>query len=209
MTAMKKTEIAPRAGTGLVRTRRTRIARIIPSPPVAHPTRTWLRELLSPPPPHSYLAAGEQCLITTRLHWIVPLRTMVRAAGAMSLAGLGLMVLSFLTPGVFLLQAVLFLLTLAHTTYLFYSVLAWRADHIMVTDSRIIRVSGLITHTVDAMRLSKITDTTLTRPFLGRILDYGTIRIESSGQRQSLERIDYVPSPGEIYRATLAHLSAP
>ena len=127
----------------------------------------------------------------------------------MSLAGLLLMVLSVLAPGVFLLQAVLFLLTLAHTAYLFYSVLAWRADHIMVTDSRIIRVSGLITHTVDAMRLSKITDTTLIRPFLGRILDYGTIRIESSGQRQSLERIDYVPSPGEIYRATLAHLSAP
>jgi hypothetical protein len=79
----------------------------------------------------------------------------------------------------------------------------------MVTDRRIIRVSGLLNTTVDAVVLSQITDTTYHRSLIGRILDYGTLGIESAGQRQSLERLDFIPTPGAIYRATLAHLDLP
>jgi len=99
----KVTEIMARAGAELVPTPRARLARV-PAPglrhrPAVHPARAWLRELLSPPP-RSYLAAGERYRIATHLHWVVPLRAMTRAAGAMSLAGLLTMALAVLAPAV-------------------------------------------------------------------------------------------------------------
>jgi uncharacterized membrane protein YdbT with pleckstrin-like domain len=83
-------------------------------------------------------------------------------------------------------------------------VLRWRAEQIAVTDRRIIRLSGILTRTVDAAPLEQITDSTLRRSILGRILGFGSIRIETAGQKQALERMDFVPSPDALYRATLS-----
>ena len=207
--------LVPRAGTRLV-PRRARIAttRVPASPALpTHrrraPVHAWLRELLTPPEPHSYLADSEQCLISTRLHWTAPLRTMLRMGVKMSLTGTVLFILSYLAPGLLIIQIVLALAALSHTAYLGYVILLWRTDTIMVTDRRIIRVSGLLTLTADTVNLSQVTDATLHQSLPGRVLDYGTLRIESAGQRQSLERLDYLPAPGVIYRATLAHPHTP
>ncbi len=42
---------------------------------------------------------------------------------------------------------------------------------------------------VDAVPLSQITDSTLRCSLIGRILGYGTIRLETTGQKQALERL--------------------
>lgn len=85
-----------------------------------------------------------------------------------------------------------------------WCVLRWRAEQIAVTDRRIIRLSGILTRAVDAAPLEQITDSTLRRSILGRILGFGSIRIETAGQKQALERMDFVPSPDALYRATLS-----
>jgi len=120
----------------------------------------------------------------------------------MSLTGALMLVLGFLAPGAVILLAILVLAALSHSGYLGYLILRWRTDTIMVTDRRIIRVTGLLNLTADAVNLSQVTDATLHQSLIGRILDYGTLRIESAGQRQSLETLDYVPAPSAIYRAT-------
>ena len=51
------------------------------------------------------------------------------------------------------------------------------------------------------MPLSKVTDLTFERTAIGRALGYGTIIVESAGQIQALNRIDYVPNPQEVYEA--------
>jgi len=162
-----------------------------------------LRGLLSPPPPESYLGPGEQCVLSTRLHWLVPLRAMARAGVMMVGVGVLAMLLGVLAPGVLLLQLALWAAATAHTAYLGWCVLLWRARHIMVTDSRIVQVSGIFNLSVNSVHLSKITDVTYTRTLAGRVLNYGTLRIESSGQQQAVELLAFVPSPGTIYRAAL------
>ena len=51
------------------------------------------------------------------------------------------------------------------------------------------------------MPLSKVTDLTFERTLDGRMLGYGTIIVESAGQIQALNQINYMPRPEEIYEA--------
>jgi hypothetical protein len=51
------------------------------------------------------------------------------------------------------------------------------------------------------MPLTKVTDLTFQRNLGGRILGYGTVIVESAGQNQAFERINYIPRPGEVYEA--------
>ena len=193
-------EIVPRADTvELVPARNGSWAPVPQHHPVARAARAWLQECYSPAAPSSYLGPGELCLIRTHLHWLVPLRFVVQSAAMMPIA----ILLGFVAPSIWWLQIGLGLVAVAHQGYLFYRFLAWRTEQITVTDQRIIRTSGVFTTTVDAVNLDQITDSTYHRSFLGHVFNYGTVRIGSAGQNQALERIDFVPDPGEIYRATL------
>jgi hypothetical protein len=61
--------------------------------------------------------------------------------------------------------------------------------------------AGFIVHKVGMMPLSKVTDLTFERSIGGRILGYGTLIVESAGQIQALNRIDFMPRPEEVYEA--------
>jgi len=198
---MDDTEIVPRRAdtVELVPARKGWVpAPAAPGRRAARTARAWLRGCYSPPAPSSYLGAGERVRIRTHQHGIVPLLSVTQATAMTPLA----IVLGFAAPGVWI-QLGLALAAVGHQGYVFYRVLAWRTDQVIVTDQRIIRTSGVFTTTVDAVSLDQITDSTYHRSLIGHVFDYGTVRIGSAGRNQSLERIDYVPDPGEIYRATL------
>jgi len=145
-----------------------------------------------------YLGPGELCLIRTHLHWLVPLRSIAQAAAMMPVV----ILLGFAAPNVWWLQLGLALAAVAHQGFLFYRVLVWRTDQIIVTDQRLIRTSGVFTTTVDAVNLEQITDSTYHQSLPGHVLNYGTVRIGSAGANQTLRTITFVPSPSAIYRAT-------
>jgi len=165
----------------------------------ARTARAWLRETHTPADPRTYLGAGERVRIRTHLHWLVPLRSIVSAAAMMPLA----ILLGFKAPNIWWLQIGLGLVAVAHQLFLLYRFLVWRTEQIIVTDQRIVRTSGVFTTRIDAVHLDQITDSTYHRGLIGHVLGYGTCRLGSAGQNQSLERVDYVPRPGDIYRATL------
>ena len=194
------TEIVPRADTvELVPTRKGWVpAPAAPGRRAARTARAWLRETYTPADARTYLGDGERVRIRTHQHWIVPLRGIAQATAMMPVA----ILLGFVAPGVWWIQLALALAAVGHQLFLFYRFLAWRTDQLIVTDQRIIRTSGVFTTTVDAVNLDQITDSTYHRSFLGHVFNYGTVRIGSAGQNQALERIDFVPAPGEIYRAT-------
>ncbi|MDQ3153885.1 MAG: PH domain-containing protein [Actinomycetota bacterium] len=200
-------ELVPRAGTELVPAPGTRITHRTGAALRTHTrsARGWLRDRLTPPSADAYLAAGELALIRTRRHWIMPLLTMAKAGGTMTAATILVSILAYLAPTATLIQVGVALAAITHTAFLGWSVLQWRTDHLLVTDRRIIRVHGIITLTVDAVALSQITDTTCCQSLPGRILGYGTIRIQSAGQAPAIDRLDYIPSPAAIYRAALDH----
>jgi len=165
----------------------------------AQTARAWLRETYTPADARTYLGTGERVRIRTHQHWLVPLRSVLQSMAMVPVA----ILLGFVTPSVWWLQIGLALTAVGHQGYLLYRFLAWRTEQIIVTDQRIVRTSGVVTTRVDAVNLEQITDTTYHRSLIGHIFNYGTVRVGSAGQNQSLERIDYVPDPGEIYRATL------
>ena len=168
-------------------------------PRSVHPVRAWLWALIVPAPVHSYLAPGEQCLIATRRHWAAPLWRLARGGGMMTVIG----VLTFLVPGFLLVQLALLLAALAHTAWIGWCILDWRVEQIAVTDSRLIRLSGIISTTVDTVPLAKITDLSLRRTIPGRILGYGSLAVETAGQKGGIDRLTFVPSPSAVYCAML------
>ena len=188
----KSTEIMPRRAELVPR----RVQPPLPSrrPPVH---RTWLRDLFVPAPVHRHLAPGERCLIATRRHWVVPLWRLARGGGMMTVIG----VLTFLLPGFLLVQLALLLAALAHTAWIGWCILDWRIEQVAVTDTRLIRVSGILTTTVDTVPLVEITDLSLRCSIPGRVLGYGQLRIETAGQNRTLDRLDFLPSP--VCRAVL------
>lgn len=80
-------------------------------------------------------------------------------------------------------------------------VVDWAVTRIVVTNKRLLEVSGFLSLQVLTMPHSKVTDYTLKQSFIGRVLDYGTIRVESAGQVQALEQLDYVRQAVLLYQA--------
>lgn len=186
---------------------RTRGGTWVPAPtrrrPVARAVRVWLRECFTTADPAFYLGPRELCMIRTRLHWVVPLKRIAQGAVMVPLAIALTLLATFLLPSVWWLQAGMWAATVVHQLWIVYLVVAWRVDEIIVTDRRLIRVHGVFTSTIDAVSLTKITDTSYHQSFLGHVFDYGSLRIETSGQTQAIERLEFVPAPVDVYQATL------
>jgi hypothetical protein len=49
------------------------------------------------------------------------------------------------------------------------------------------------------MPLAKVTDMSFQRSAMGRIFGYGEFILESAGQDQALNRVDYLPYPEQLY----------
>jgi uncharacterized membrane protein YdbT with pleckstrin-like domain len=80
-------------------------------------------------------------------------------------------------------------------------VIDWWVERIVITDQRVMMSTGIITQRLAMMPLRKVTDLTFQQTLLGRMLGYGTMVVESAGQIQALNRIEYMPKPDEIYEA--------
>jgi len=84
--------------------------------------------------------------------------------------------------------------------YLAYQVVQWRMDHFIVTNRRVLLVSGVLTKRTAVMPLLKVTDMTYQQTPVARMLRYGTFVFESAGQDQALSRVDYLPGgPRQLY----------
>ncbi|SKB09279.1 PH domain-containing protein [Aeromicrobium choanae] len=68
----------------------------------------------------------------------------------------------------------------------------WR-DVFVVTNWRVVRLSGVLTARVATMPINRILDMTMTRSVWGRALGYGHFVFESAAQEQGLREIKFVP----------------
>ncbi len=81
-----------------------------------------------------------------------------------------------------------------------WQILDWRIERFMVTNRRVLLISGILTRNVAIMPLMKVTDLTYQQSPLGRILNYGSFILESAGQQQALSRVDFLPQPAKRYQ---------
>ena len=154
-----------------------------------------------------YLAQNERIVLDVRHHYTALLRPFFDAVGVV----LGTLILGLaLSPnnGGDWIDTVLGLIAFYFVGRFLWRCWEWSVDRLVVTDRRIFEVSGLLTRKVGSMPLVMMTDMTYSRPVLGRILGYGSLRVESAGQDQGLSRLDHIPNPDEFYRTITGLVSA-
>ncbi|WP_016697552.1 PH domain-containing protein [Actinoalloteichus spitiensis] len=151
--------------------------------------------MLAPRDPDEYLLDSERRVIRVRRHW-ASMMWDVFEAGALLV---GLMLVSYLAPqDSALIQNLLWYGGLAVVLRFSYYVLEWWVERIVITDKRFMLTTGVFTTKVAMMPIGKVTDLTFQRTLGGRLLGYGTVVVESAGQVQGLDRIEYTPNPEEI-----------
>ncbi len=152
-----------------------------------------------------YLLPTETPEVVVRRHWASLVRSALIATAAFLL---GLFVLSFLAD-VQLFSVLGVLIVLGALAWFGWVVSDWYVERFVITDKRVLLITGLLTKRVAIMPLSKVTDLTYERSVPGRILGYGVFVMESAGQQQALSRIDYLPTPDVLYQQVSALLFGP
>jgi uncharacterized membrane protein YdbT with pleckstrin-like domain len=141
-----------------------------------------------------YLLPQEEQTVTIRRHPAMLLRYLIESFGALILAGVLTAVISNATA-----VTVVWVLWLMVVSRLAFKVFEWSDEYFAVTKVRVMLVHGIVTRRVDMMPLSKVTDLTVNRTIMGRMLGYGTLVLESAGQDQALSTVEYIPEPEAVY----------
>ena len=77
--------------------------------------------------------------------------------------------------------------------------LNWFVDYFVITSKRLLSTTGLFTRTINMMPLTKVTDMRFERTATGRLLGYGKFVVESAGQEQALQTVNFLPYPEQLY----------
>jgi uncharacterized membrane protein YdbT with pleckstrin-like domain len=144
-----------------------------------------------------YLLPHEQQVLMVRRHPAKLLRPVAEVFGGLILAGLLSKFFGSAAGGTALV--VVWWLWLLLLIRFVWKVAEWSVDYFVVTSKRMLSTTGLITRKVAMMPLGKVTDMSFQRSLLGRMLGYGEFILESAGQDQALQTVEYVPYPETLY----------
>jgi membrane protein YdbS with pleckstrin-like domain len=104
---------------------------------------------------------------------------------------------------------ILVLAWLAVLIWVAWQIADWWYDRFILTNKRVMVVSGIITRNVAMMPLQRVTDMKYVQSAIGRMLNYGTFELESAGQDQALRSIPHLPSPNELYLRIVEEMYEP
>ena len=152
-----------------------------------------------------YLAHGERVIFVLRRHAVVlkyPIGIWLLAVSA----GVGAGVLSRRWPHAGL-GAVGGWIVLAGAGVLGWKTWAWWVARYVITGERVLLIDGVLARRVRAVPLSKVTHTDFRRSFVGRILGYGTLSLDSPGSHNGLRELTSIPKPDELYRLVMSLVS--
>jgi uncharacterized membrane protein YdbT with pleckstrin-like domain len=159
--------------------------------------------VLAPREIDEYLLPTERRVIRVRQHWAVMAKPILQTAVfILVVVGVEQFLDGATNAGVgVLIDNLAFYLVLVAVLRFTAQTILWWIERIVITDKRVMIAQGIITHNVGMMPLGKVTDLTFRRTLAGRLLGYGTMVVESAGQIQALNEIDFMPRPEEIYEA--------
>jgi hypothetical protein len=152
------------------------------------------------------LTEGEHVVLRTRQHWLA-LIGRARVGVALFLGGLLLLFLIAyfnVAPGTvrdILSGAALIMLALGVIVFL-YRLWIWWAQDYMVTNRRLLKVTGVLNKRSADSSLEKINDAVLAQSMLGRIFNYGDLEILTAAE-QAVDRYHMLNSPKEFKKTML------
>ena len=154
-----------------------------------------------------YLGEAEEPVLEVRHHPLTLMRPALVALGALIAASFVGAITSW-EDGDDLIDTTVGLIAIFFVLRLVWKVVMWWYDRIVVTDQRIVEVSGVLTRKVASMPLEKVTDMTYRRSIGGRLFGYGDLLLETAGQKQAMDEIVYLPKPDDFYRTVTSLASA-
>jgi membrane protein YdbS with pleckstrin-like domain len=90
-----------------------------------------------------------------------------------------------------------------------WRVVDWHFDRFILTNKRVMKVSGIVTRNVAMMPLLRVTDMKYEQTPVARLLNYGTFVLESAGQDQALREVAHLPNPNELYLRVVEEMYEP
>ncbi len=153
--------------------------------------------------PYEYLLdpSVERRVIRVRRHWASLMGVMTQTFGVVIVAFVLSQLLSGAGDDLWVVQSVLWYVAAAAVLRFIWKALEWWVELIIITNKRFMITSGLVVTKISMMPITKVTDMSYLRTLGGRMLGYGTLRVESAGQKQDLERVDYLPKPEATFDA--------
>jgi uncharacterized membrane protein YdbT with pleckstrin-like domain len=147
------------------------------------------------------LGENEHIIFVTRQHWLVLLGQIL----AKSVLALGLVILITLIWRIWLphtLVPLAYLLLILPLLGLLRNVTIWANRQYIVTDWRVIQISGVFSKEVTDSSLEKVNDVKLEQSFGGRLLDYGDLEILTASEL-GVNRFTYIGQPIRLKTAML------
>lgn len=152
-----------------------------------------------------YLGEHERVLLVTRQHPCALVRAVFDMLGLvlpLAVAAWGIAGIELLrgAPAAWLLRA-LFAIMLVLVLRLAWSVLRWEFERVVVTDEKVIHVSGVLDRRIASTPLAKVSEFTVRQPLLGRVFDFGSLVVDVPGGRDdTLHGLAHLPDPAGLYR---------
>ena len=126
----------------------------------------------------SLLGENEHIVLETHQHWFVLFSRIFVELFLIVVLIVGISAASTVYPQAFFG----FILVLVPLAGILHDVLVWRNKAYVVTNRRVIQISGVFSKDAVDSSLEKVTDVKLSQSFLGRIFDYGDIEILTASE---------------------------
>jgi uncharacterized membrane protein YdbT with pleckstrin-like domain len=124
------------------------------------------------------LGQNERILLATRQHWFVLFSNIVLEIILTLVLIVGVIALTTVLP----LAALGFVLVLVPLGGMLRDILVWSNREYIVTNRRVIQISGVFSKDVVDSSLEKVNDVKMSQSFLGRTFDYGDIEILTASE---------------------------
>ncbi|MCI0411433.1 PH domain-containing protein [bacterium] len=149
------------------------------------------------------LGKDEQILLETKRHIFVLLGQFFKEFLVLAALVAGWIVIHGYAQAEFLwIEIVIAAIAVIVLISLFIDWLRWNNEAFFVTNRRVIHSSGVLNKKVLDSSLSKINDVIMEQSFLGRIFDYGTIKILTATE-EVINRVDKISRPLEFKKAMM------
>jgi hypothetical protein len=154
----------------------------------------------------SLLTEGEQVVLRSRQHWLA-LFSRARTGVFLWLIGIALLIVIVwlnVAPGLVrdVLSVVAIVLLAVGLLIFLYRLWQWWAQDYMVTNRRLLKVTGILNKRSADSSLEKINDAILSQSLWGRILNFGNLEILTAAD-QAVDRYYMLNNPKEFKKVML------
>ena len=126
----------------------------------------------------SMLGENERIVLVTRQHWFVLFSAIVAEITITVLLIAAVSVATFFFP----LAAFGFVLVIVPLISMLRDILIWNNHEYLVTNRRVIQISGIFNKNVVDSSLEKVNDVKMTQSFFGRMFDFGDVEILTASE---------------------------